>query len=436
MKTTELKINDNTSKAAANRSFGKKCSSMSSPNSKFFIQPKLTINQPNDMYEQEADSVAGKVMSIKSADIQTKSLSISSLQRKCAHCEAEEKNMQQTEFNNVTASPGNELKNHVGNLSSGQESCAPQDLLFDEENPEGNTENSITVDGNLPIPDETNNEVGDEELESPVPGNMKLQRCAACEEMDKMQLKAMPAENNKVTPDVSVIRQSGEPLNPGLRTFFEPRFGYSFGHVQLHTNKNAADSARSVNARAYTVGENIVFGAGQYMPETKSGLQLIAHELTHVIQQRAAANISEVSSTPSSLKTIPSNQITVQRWHVDGPSDASLNTIVCDGSGGVRVQLGNVGNADQTRCLSDCVRQHEGSHRSDALAANANLCRDKADGSQVLMDGRPEQQASEIAASNVEIACLQGRLPTADATCRPIITARITQMEAYRDSFR
>lgn len=77
----------------------------------------------------------------------------------------------------------------------------------------------------------------------------------------------------------------GEALPEPMRDFFEPRFGRDFSQVRLHTGAQAAESARAVNARAYTVGRDVLFGAGQYAPETDSGLRLLAHELTHVIQQ-------------------------------------------------------------------------------------------------------------------------------------------------------
>lgn len=76
----------------------------------------------------------------------------------------------------------------------------------------------------------------------------------------------------------------------------ESRFGHDFSNVQVHTDRRAAESAQAVDARAYTVGSHIVFGPGRYAPETDSGQRLIAHELTHVIQQSAAmANPSRVA---------------------------------------------------------------------------------------------------------------------------------------------
>ena len=99
-----------------------------------------------------------------------------------------------------------------------------------------------------------------------------------------------PTRANAAPPIVyDVLRSPGQPLDAGTRALMEPRFGYDFSHVRVHTDARAAESARGVNALAYTVGKNVVFGAGQYLPESNSGRHLIAHELTHVLQQSNGA---------------------------------------------------------------------------------------------------------------------------------------------------
>lgn len=82
-----------------------------------------------------------------------------------------------------------------------------------------------------------------------------------------------------------VLRSPGQPLDRATRAFFEPRFGHDFSKVRVHTNPKAVESARAVNALAYTVGSNIVFGKRQYAPDTIRGQKLLAHELVHVVQQ-------------------------------------------------------------------------------------------------------------------------------------------------------
>jgi len=81
------------------------------------------------------------------------------------------------------------------------------------------------------------------------------------------------------------VTSRGRPLDPAIRTFMEPRFGQDFAHVRIHDDVRAARSAQAIGARAYTVGRNIVFAEGQYDAHTDQGKQLIAHELTHTIQQ-------------------------------------------------------------------------------------------------------------------------------------------------------
>jgi hypothetical protein len=82
------------------------------------------------------------------------------------------------------------------------------------------------------------------------------------------------------------VGSSGHPLEPGARAAMERRFGEDFGAVRVHDDRQAADSARAVNAVAYTVGQDVVFGRGQYDPASSAGRRLMAHELAHVIQQR------------------------------------------------------------------------------------------------------------------------------------------------------
>lgn len=81
------------------------------------------------------------------------------------------------------------------------------------------------------------------------------------------------------------LRSPGQPLDASTRAFMEPRFGQDFSHVRVHADAQAAESARAVNAQAYTVGSEIAFGRAQYAPQTRSGKELLAHELAHTVQQ-------------------------------------------------------------------------------------------------------------------------------------------------------
>ncbi|MCE9672850.1 DUF4157 domain-containing protein [Myxococcus stipitatus] len=81
------------------------------------------------------------------------------------------------------------------------------------------------------------------------------------------------------------LRSPGQPLDSATRAFMEPRFGYDFSQVRVHFGREAEQSARDVNAHAYTVGRDVVFGAGRFAPGTYDGRRLLAHELAHVVQQ-------------------------------------------------------------------------------------------------------------------------------------------------------
>lgn len=111
-------------------------------------------------------------------------------------------------------------------------------------------------------------------------------KCAACEE-EEVQRKEKNADGAKGAPDVvhEALNAGGAPLDGHTRDFMEGRFGYDFGNVKIHTGALAAKSAQAINALAYTSGNNVVFNKAQYSPETQEGKRLLAHELTHVVQQ-------------------------------------------------------------------------------------------------------------------------------------------------------
>ncbi|HYR11069.1 MAG TPA: DUF4157 domain-containing protein [Longimicrobium sp.] len=149
----------------------------------------------------------------------------------------------------------------------------------------------------------------------------ELQRCAACEERERRRgasagaaplkpekekkeeedrdaagsplIRRGPASGAAAAPAVgpqleSTVRASqgrGDPLPPDARGFFEPRFGADFSGVRVHTDARAGAAARELNARAFTVGNDIYFGGGEYRPGSSGGRHLLGHELTHVVQQ-------------------------------------------------------------------------------------------------------------------------------------------------------
>ncbi len=206
-----------------------------------FIQPKLTVNQPSDAYEQEADAVAEKVMRMPASDAQPlffspKPIAVSQVQQKCEQCKGEEKKEEEDEAQPVQLKP---------------------EKTFDIQ-----------------------------------------RKCAQCEEEEKgVQRKETGGIDSAgmTAPSIvhDVISSRGQPLDKSTRNFMESRFGYEFGDVQIHNDALAHRSSADINALAYTHGNHVVFGNGHYQPHTNSGKQLLAHELAHVVQQQKGVSRKE-----------------------------------------------------------------------------------------------------------------------------------------------
>jgi hypothetical protein len=125
-------------------------------------------------------------------------------------------------------------------------------------------------------------------------GNFSVGSLGQSEESAEHDENRLALHHRSINPDRSptvpsivyeVLRSPGQPLDADTRTFMEPRFGHDFSRVRVHTDAKAAESARAVNALAYTVGTDVVFAAGLYTPATRTGQKLLVHELVHVLQQ-------------------------------------------------------------------------------------------------------------------------------------------------------
>ena len=171
------------------------------------LQPKLTVNRPGDVFEQEADRVADAVIRMDAAHV-GESGSPPVVQRKCAKCEEEK---------------------------------------------------------------------------------MAQRKCAKCDEEEKAQRKESATDAPQAGAKSAPVQGPGSALPQPVRTRLERNFGHDFTGVRIHSDARAAESARSLNADAYTLGSDIVFAAGKYSPGTVTGQRLLAHELTHFIQQQQGA---------------------------------------------------------------------------------------------------------------------------------------------------
>lgn len=169
-----------------------------------------------------------------------------------------------------------------------------------------------------------------EQVVSSAPVRTVQRKCAACaggttcsqaEEEKKIQAKEMAGHVPHVGPGTesslaSLSASGGQPLPPSVRAFFAPRFGQDFSQVRVHASNQAAESARAIQARAFTFGQTVAFANGEYAPHTRAGRKLLAHELAHVAQQqgdslgpivqRQAATGGMTSSTaPASVSPPP-----------------------------------------------------------------------------------------------------------------------------------
>src|SRR5262249_47867595 len=136
-------------------------------------------------------------------------------------------------------------------------------------------------------------EVGNSSGVPELSANTTLQRmCEECigEREEELEGRGSGSDaeeiDGRVASEIQALQGSGLPLPRPSRAFFEPRFGHDFTTVRIHTDSRAAELARSVNARAFTLGQDIVFGSGEYSPESREGKHVLAHELAHVVQQR------------------------------------------------------------------------------------------------------------------------------------------------------
>jgi hypothetical protein len=202
-----------------------------------FIQPKLTVNTHGDIYEQEADRVADMVM---------------------------------------------QAPDHGTPLGARDESDPePRPSIL------GGQEKSFSRKG-----------IEDEE-DVPLKKGVVAEKCGCGEDDKRLEEKAgvtrsegVGADSLNLDPEIETriqaMRGDGRPLTSSERGFMEPRFGADFSAIRVHTNQEADTHSRALHARAFTMGSDIFFRAGEYEPGEAGGHRLLAHELTHSIQQGAA----------------------------------------------------------------------------------------------------------------------------------------------------
>ncbi len=149
--------------------------------------------------------------------------------------------------------------------------------------------------------------------------NFVQRKCAACEGEEKLQRKPLsetvtpfiqaksdntPIVNNQTAQSIASSRGGGSAMDSHTNSFMSSRFGMDFSDVKIHTGREAVQLSRDINARAFTTGKDIYFNEGQYQPGVAAGKHLLAHELTHVVQQSAGIQCKPLNSRPD-WETIP-----------------------------------------------------------------------------------------------------------------------------------
>jgi Domain of unknown function (DUF4157) len=250
------------------------------------LQAKMTVGKPNDAHEQEADRVADTVMRMPEPLLQRQ-----------------------------------EEKEETAQMKPIGDRVSP--LLQRQEEKKDETAQAKSLIGPITSIVQRQEEKKDEHAQM-------LQRQEEKKD-EHAQAKGSSDATPTVTPQlesrIQTIRGGGQPLSDSTRTFFESRFGHDFGGIRVHTDSQAAETAGQLNAQAFTIGRNVFFGAGHYEPHTSKGQWLMAHELTHTIQQQPSHTIStnrnSVQSRSNQQISRATTPIAIQRKVSGGKAPAS-----------------------------------------------------------------------------------------------------------------
>lgn len=272
------------------------------------IQAKMRVSQPHDPMEREADETAAKVMNMPepSHGQQTDSSSGNGNRNGTQNGNASSGSAERQSSNStiITTKAAAPIISEVRRAAEAPASEG-RETLDDEREEKEETQNEDVArkvtssaaetppDDSTPA-DETPSDEGDSA------GTNSDNGGSGDPGINPSGNGGPPAVDDNVESRIRNLRGRGRPLSGTEKTFFESRFGRDFGRVRLHTDGQSMDLAKRVNAKAFAVGENIVFGRGYYQPGTRDGRELLAHELTHVVQQGKAPAIGATTGRSTS----------------------------------------------------------------------------------------------------------------------------------------
>ncbi|MFS0518757.1 DUF4157 domain-containing protein [Nostoc sp. UIC 10607] len=270
-------------------------------------QTKLTVNQPGDVYEQEADRVAGQVMQTISEPVNKQSVQREEL--------PEEEELQMKSLTDSNISLQREELPEEEELQMKSLAASPKAVT--EAQPSNNPlthdisrmllrlQTRLTVNQPGDVYEQEADRVAQQVMQRmSQPGNRQsIQREALPEEEEELQMKSVGdsitpvvqrkgggvAATSDLETSIQQARGGGQPLSDDIRQPMEQAFGTDFSGVKIHTDNRSDQLNQSVQARAFTTGQDIFFRQGEYSPGSNGGKELLAHELTHVIQQNGSA---------------------------------------------------------------------------------------------------------------------------------------------------
>ena len=269
------------------------------------VQAKLAVGQPGDKYEQEADQVAAQVLSMPSPAI------AQTVQRE----EAEEKDEDTLQ-----------MKPLAGSIT-------PLIQREEVEEQEEETLQTKALDAAI-APEIQREEVAEQEeeplqtkqLDAAIAPSIQREELEEQEE-EPLQTSSIEGSNqnsNNIESQLDSSKGGGSPLSKEARAFMEPRFGVDFSQVRVHTDGAAVQMNRDLNAQAFAHGSNIYFGAGKYNPSSSDGKQLLAHELTHVVQQTGGDKLTSQSENVIQNKLSVSSTSSGEQVQRDGGASAAV----------------------------------------------------------------------------------------------------------------